>query len=72
MTVKQIKFLGNRIRQLREDKGWNQRALAREARVDTALLSRLEAGTGNPGFNTLSAIAKGLGISLSELLKGAE
>jgi putative transcriptional regulator len=72
MTAKGLKVLGNKIRQLRETRGFNQREFARKARVDTALLSRLEAGIGNPGYNTLSLIAKGLEISLSELLEGTE
>ncbi len=69
MSARALRALGNKIRQLRADKGWNQREFARIAGVDTALLSRLESGVGNPGFTTLWSIAKGLGVSLSELVE---
>ena len=36
--------LGEKIRQLRERRGWSQRELAQRARVRQALLSALESG----------------------------
>jgi transcriptional regulator with XRE-family HTH domain len=72
MTRKGNKHLGVRIRQLREAKDLNQREFAMSAGVDQGLLSRIEAGTGNPGLLTLTSIAKALGITASELLKGVE
>ena len=62
--------LSVQIKRLREARGWSQVELSRAARVDQGLLSRLEDGIGNPSLKTLAAIAKALGVSLSELVDG--
>jgi transcriptional regulator with XRE-family HTH domain len=63
--------VGAKIRQLREAKEWSQSDLTRVAGLTNGLVSRLEAGTGNPSLKTLGAIAKALGVSVSELTQGA-
>jgi transcriptional regulator with XRE-family HTH domain len=65
-----ITRLGVRIKQLREAKDWSQNELSRRAKVDQGLISRLEDGVGNPGLNTLGAIAKALRVTISELTRG--
>jgi transcriptional regulator with XRE-family HTH domain len=62
--------LGAHIVQLRQAKGWSQIELARSAKVDQGLLSRLEDGVGNPSLKTIAAIAKALGVSISGLTQG--
>lgn len=64
--------LGARIRVLRKAKGWRLIDLAQHSGIREVHLSYLERGTREVGLNTLVAIAQGLGISLSELLKGIE
>jgi transcriptional regulator with XRE-family HTH domain len=62
--------LGARIVRLRKGKGWSQIELARSAKMDQGLLSRLEDGIGNPSLKTIAAIAKALDVSVSELTQG--
>lgn len=62
--------LGAKIRRFREAKDWSQSDLTRAAGLTHGLVSRLEDGTGNPSFKTLAAIAKALGITISELVEG--
>lgn len=61
---------GERIRKLRRAKGWRQIDLAEQSGVHEVHISDLERGTREPGLRTLSKIARALGTSLSELLKG--
>jgi transcriptional regulator with XRE-family HTH domain len=62
--------LGVRIKRLREGKNWSQSDLTRAAGLTHGLVSRLEDGVGNPSLNTLAAIAKALGTTVSELTQG--
>ena len=62
--------LGARIKRLREAKNWSQSDLTRAADLTHGLVSRLEDGIGNPSLNTLAAIAKALGTTISELTQG--
>jgi len=62
--------LGAKIKRLREDKNWSQSDLTRAAGLTHGLVSRLEDGIGNPSLKTLAAIAKALGVSVSELTEG--
>ncbi len=60
--------LGQRIRRLRKSAGLSQDALARAAGIGRVTLVRLEKGEQTPRFKTLGAIAKALGVGVSELL----
>ena len=60
--------LGQRIRRLRNAAGLSQDALAREAGIGRVTLVRLEKGAQTPRYKTLGAIAKALGVNVSELL----
>ena len=64
--------LGQRIRRLRKTAGLSQDALARAAGIGRVTLVRLEKGEQTPRFKTLDAIAKALGIPVSELLVESE
>jgi len=64
--------LGKRIRSLRLAKGWRQIDLAQHSGIREVHLSYLERGLREVGLNTLVAIAKGLDITLSELLRDIE
>jgi transcriptional regulator with XRE-family HTH domain len=59
-----------RIRKLRRAKSWRQIDLAEHSGVHEVHISDLERGTREPGLRTLSKIAKALGTTMSELLKG--
>jgi DNA-binding XRE family transcriptional regulator len=58
------KYIGSRIRQLREKKGMEARGLAELANVDAANLSRIERGRYSVGLDVLSRIATALGAKV--------
>ena len=59
---------GQRIRRLRNAAGLSQYALARAAGIGRVTLVRLEKGEQTPRYKTLGAIARALGVDVSELL----
>lgn len=61
--------LGAAVKQLREQRGTTQEALAYEAGITTGTLSQLERGISNPSWGTLKAVARALGVSMVELAK---
>jgi transcriptional regulator with XRE-family HTH domain len=61
---------GRAIQQRRERAGLSQSALARKAKVGRVTLNRLEAGTQAPTLETLTRIAKALGVRLRDLVGG--
>ena len=57
-------------KRLREETGLSQLALAKRAKVSQAYISEIEAGQRrNPGIETLTKIAKALGVPVTELLE---
>lgn len=60
--------LGQRIKQLREQKNIVQETIAFNLDTDKANISRLESGRVNPRFITLYNMANQLGVSVSELV----
>lgn len=63
-------MLSEKIRELRKEKGYSQEKLARKADVSMRTINIIEAGKiTNPHVDTVTKIAKGLGIELSELLE---
>jgi transcriptional regulator with XRE-family HTH domain len=63
--------LGRRIVELRNRRGWNQKELARRARLRPARLSTLESGAKRPNVEELARLAEALGVSLDELWSGS-
>jgi len=63
-----IKKIGNRIVQLRKEKGLKQIDLAAKLDLEDSALRRIEKGRTNPTIKTLFNIAKELGITVSELI----
>ena len=62
--------LGKRIQYLRSNRKMSQEDLALECEINKNYLSDLERGCRNPTVKVLAKVARGLGISLSELFKG--
>lgn len=60
--------IGQRIIELREQKGWSQSDLARACNKDRQAIEKLENGKVNPTLYTLLEIANGLEISLTKLV----
>lgn len=64
-------MLAKRIRELRNKKGLSQEKLARLADVSFTTIVKIESGESKkPTIQTMAGIAKALGISLDELIKG--
>lgn len=72
MNTEELKYfqkLGAKIKQLREEKGIDQKAFAFDCEIGRTQLYMIENGKTNPRLHTLMKIANGLEISVSELLQ---
>ena len=61
-------ILGNRLRELRKEKGMNQGQLADLAGINRSYLSMVENGFANPSLDVIDKLARSLGSNISELL----
>jgi len=62
--------IGNKIKQLRNKQGLTQDELARKADLPYTTLTKIETNViTKPSIQTVMKIAKGLGISLDDLMK---
>jgi transcriptional regulator with XRE-family HTH domain len=59
--------LGKAIRQLRQERGMTQEALAQEAGITVGHMSMIERGHSNPTWATVRAIASALNLPLTEV-----
>lgn len=59
---------GDRLKTLRTKKGFTLEQLAFEADIELSQVHRVEKGKINPTLTTLIALAKGLGVSLADLV----
>jgi transcriptional regulator with XRE-family HTH domain len=64
--------LGEKIRQLRKEKGWRQIDLAEQSGIHEVHISDLERGAREVGLRHLAALAAAFEMSLSEFLKGVK
>jgi putative transcriptional regulator len=62
------KKIGERIIELRTQKGWSQSDLARACNKDRQAIEKLESGKVNPTLYTLVEVADAMGITLSKLV----
>jgi len=63
-----LAILGKRIKTLREERGLSQEKFAEKCGFDRTYISLLERGKRNPSYTNLLKVAKGLEISISDLL----
>lgn len=69
MTREKLKKrIGERIVELRTQKGWSQSDLARACNKDRQAIEKLESGKVNPTLFTLLEVANALEISLSKVV----
>jgi transcriptional regulator with XRE-family HTH domain len=62
--------VGERIRELRKAKGWNQDDLAQHTGLGRTYISNVERGRKNPSLRSLQIFAAGFKMSVSEFMKG--
>ncbi len=60
---------GQRVRKLRQERGWTQEDMADRLGLDRAYISHLERGTKNVCLPTMQVLAQGLGVTLAKLLE---
>ena len=61
---------GQRVRDLRMEKGWRQIDLAEEAGINENYVSDIEIGKKEVCLRTMQAIADAFGMTLANLLQG--
>ena len=61
---------GERLRELRTERGLSQEAFAHEAGLDRTYISGIERGRRNVSIRNVERLAIALGLSISELTKG--
>lgn len=61
--------LGKAIRQLREERGLTQEALAQDAGVTVGHMSMIERGHSNPTWATVKAVAAALDMPMVDLAR---
>ena len=64
--------IGERLRELRQDRFYSLEELAHRAELNTAHLSKIERGEMNFTITTLGKVVKGLGVSWAELFSFEE
>jgi transcriptional regulator with XRE-family HTH domain len=64
--------LAQRMKELRKKRGFSQEAFADHAGLHRVAIGWIEQGRRVPSLKTLVKISQGLGISVSELLKGVD
>src|SRR5436189_5942599 len=61
--------LGDRVRQLRAERGWSLEQLAAASGVSRSMLSQIEREQANPTLAVALRIAQAFGMSLSDLIE---
>jgi transcriptional regulator with XRE-family HTH domain len=63
------KRFGQRVRKLRQERGWTQVDFAERLGLDRSYLAQIEAGRRNVSLVNLEVIAGGFGMSISQLFR---
>jgi len=63
-----LERFGERVRALRRKAGLSQEALADKCGLDRTYIGGIERGERNVALRNIAVIARGLGVSLSELM----
>lgn len=66
------KKLGKRVKQLRQEKGLSQEALAHLSELDRTYIPSIEKGERNISLEVIQKLAGAFKMTISELLKGIE
>jgi transcriptional regulator with XRE-family HTH domain len=64
--------LGQNVRRRREARELTQEKLAEKSGLDPTYISDIERGRRNPGIKNVARLAKALGLTTAELLKGVD
>lgn len=64
-----VRKFGKRVREVRQERGLSQMALADLLQVTTTYIGRIERGERSPSLPTIARLAKALETSVSELCR---
>ncbi|HET6844924.1 MAG TPA: helix-turn-helix transcriptional regulator [Candidatus Angelobacter sp.] len=64
------KKIGDRVRELRLKRGWSQEEFADTCGIHRGHMGQIERGEKDVTISTLQKLSKGLGITVSAMLKG--
>jgi transcriptional regulator with XRE-family HTH domain len=67
-----LSAFGRCVRCQRDAKGLSQEQLAEKADLDRTYISDIERGARNPGIKNVVRLARALGISTAELVRGID
>ncbi len=67
MNTKILINLGNRLREIRKEKGLTQEELASKVGIHPTYVGKLEIGKCNPSTKMLFRISRGLGVKLHDI-----
>jgi transcriptional regulator with XRE-family HTH domain len=70
MTLENKTTVGNRLRALRERKGWSLRQLSEKCGLSINAISRIERGENSPTITSLSRLAEALSIPITDFFSG--
>lgn len=65
----QIKF-GQRVRELRKERGWSQEEFAGRCELDRTYISGIERGVRNPTLEVIGILSRGLKVSIEVIFNG--
>lgn len=65
-----LRKFGQRVREMRNGAGLSQEAFANLCGLDRTYISGIERGNRNVALRNIEVIAKSLGLTIAELLKG--
>jgi transcriptional regulator with XRE-family HTH domain len=65
----QIKF-GQRVRELRKERGWSQEEFADKCELDRTYISGIERGVRNPTLEVIGILSRGLKVSIEVIFNG--
>ncbi|WP_415009271.1 helix-turn-helix domain-containing protein [Amaricoccus sp.] len=69
MAIDVCTRFGERVRQLRKERGWRQLDLAEHAGISENYVSDLELGRKEACLRTILALAEALGVTVSEMMQ---
>lgn len=65
-------MFGERLKQIRRENGLSQGELANRAEINRSYLSMIENGKSSPTMDVVQRLAKGLGVSIWQLISNVE
>ncbi|MDH2415810.1 helix-turn-helix transcriptional regulator [Nocardioides sp. CER19] len=63
-----LRAFGERVRELRTERGWSQEQLMDRAQLDRSYVSQVENGQRNPSLLVIAKIASALNVEPADLL----